>query len=189
MSQTIQPRRRNAGKPGELLLGCALLCLAAPPLVVAIVHSEDAENAALLAQGVVAQARITAHDERVEHYTGRRGRPKTRNHQFLIVDFDANAATPYARWQASGQLDPAPYPATVSHEIEVSEAYFATNPVGSSRPLVFVRGDLASADLVERLQFESSWTYHLWHYLILGPVFIAGLVMARMGWRKRFARG
>jgi hypothetical protein len=71
-------------------------------------------------------------------------------------------------------------------ELDVPEPYLATHPVGSARPVAFLRGDAASMELVEQLEYETSTSYFLRYYLAMAALAAAGLAMAVAGWKKRF---
>lgn len=176
------------GKPGELALACGVGFLFIGPVVLGILSQEDGELATLQSQGVVAQGTVTGHTDEVESYT-QRGKPRTRTNHYLDLTYDLNAATPYARWQASGVIAPSTYPATVTGRLDVGESGQAAHPVASSVPVVFVPGQSDSLLLVEELQQRTSWSYHLWHYLAVAATMILGLVLTIAGWRKRRLSG
>jgi len=178
----------NRGKPGELALACGLSCLFIGPLVLAIVQQQDGQLASLQQQGVVAAAAVTGHDQRQEQYDGRGGRPRIRTSYYLDLRYDLNAATPYQQWQANGQIASSQWLAQVSQQIDVGEAIQQAHPVGTTAPVVFVPGQSDSLMLVAEVQQRTSWTYHLWHYLAMGAVMLAGLWLTVTGWRQRFPR-
>lgn len=176
------------GKPGELPLACGIGLLFIGPVVLGILSQEDGELATLQSQGVVAQATVSGHTDEVENYT-QRGKPRTRTNHYLDLVYDLNAATPYTQWQASGELTPSAYPATVTGRLDVGEDGQEEHPVASSVPVVFVPGQGDSLMLVDEMQQRTSWTYHLWHYLAVGSIMILGVFLTITGWRKWFGRG
>lgn len=176
------------GKPGELELACGVGLLFIGPLVLAILSEEDGDLARMQSQGVVAQATVTGHEDEVEHYT-QRGKPRTRINHYLTLSYDLNAATSYQEWQASGELEASPYPATATTRIDVGESDQQAHPVASSVPVVFVPGQGDGPMLAGDLQHRTSWIYHLWHYLAVGACMALGAVLTISGWRKRRMSG
>jgi hypothetical protein len=183
-----QLRERRKGKPGELRLIIGLALMVVSPFVLAIVHGEGTEYDALKAQGVVAIAEISDHEQREESYTDRKGRSKSRTNHYLKVRYDLNAATGYTAWKASGKLAPSQYPVITTTELMVPQSYLATNAVGAKRPVVLMRGNSSKLELVEQLEYETSASYFLKYYLAMAALFGAGLVMTVVGWRRRFPR-
>lgn len=182
-----QLRERRKGKPGELWLAIGVSCMAISPFVLAIVHNEGAEYELLKAQGVVSQAQITGHEQREEDYAGRKGRTRTKTLHFIEVRYDAAASATYADWKGGGAVATNKYPARLTNKFEVSEPYLQTHPVGSQKPVVFLRGNADSMELVEQVNYESSFSYFLKYYLEMAALFAAGLAMMVFGWRKRRA--
>jgi hypothetical protein len=184
---TYQLPKRNRGKPGELMLIIGVLPVLIAPFVLAIVHSEGAEYDVLKAQGVVAEAEILAHKEREVYRSDRKGRDRSTTSHILEVRYDAMAATPYADWKKSGKILPSQYPALVTNEFEVPESYLATSPVGSKKPVALLRHNANTMRLTETVEYETSASYFMQYYLAMGALFLAGIAMMVVGWRKRKA--
>lgn len=182
-----QLRERRKGKPGELWLAIGIACMAISPFVLAIVHNEGAEYAQLKTQGVVAQARITGHEEREVDYSGRKGRNRTKTLHFVELRYDLNSATSYAQWKSSGKVTPSQYPVMATTKVEVPQGYLASHPVGQDRPVALLRGDSSSMELVEQVESETSLGYFLKYYLAMAALFAAGAAMTLVGWRQRKA--
>jgi hypothetical protein len=180
-------RERRKGKPGEFLLILGLLPVVIAPVVLAIVHGEAAEYNLLKADGVVAEAEILAHKEEEIYNTSQKGRDRSTTAHILEVRYDAMSATPYAQWKQTGKIVPAQYPALVNTEFEVASAYLATNAVGSKQPVVSIRNNPSTMRLVETVEYETSSANFLRYYLAMGALFVAGIAMMVVGWRKRKA--
>lgn len=182
-------RERRKGKPGELWLAIGVACMAIAPFVLAIVHNEGAEFDELKQQGVVSEAQILRHSQREKHYTDRKGRDKTSTVYSVEVRYDANAKTTFADWKTNGSVAPAKYPATLTHQFDISGSYVESHPAGTSKPVVFLPGNMSSMKLAEQVEAETSFSYFLKYYLAMAALFAAGAAMTVVGWRKRKAGG
>ena len=121
MTQAFVLPRRSRGKPGELPLAVGLVLMLAAPMVIAIVASQDRENAMLMDQGVVSPARVAGHSTREEGYVDRRGRPRVRTVHYAVLDYDPAAVLPYREWRRHGGGMAAGSLATGHAEIEEME--------------------------------------------------------------------
>jgi hypothetical protein len=184
-----QPTKKSQGKPAEWLLIIGLLLVLVPPIVLAIVHNEAAEYSQLKSQGVVAEAQVQAHKQREVYGSGRKGRDRSTTAHLLGVRLDAMAATSYTEWKATGALRASKYPALVTREFEVSQSDIASHPVGSKHPVLFLKNNSIRMELVSAVERETSLTYFLKYYLAMGALFLAGVAMTAVGWRKWKARG
>ena len=179
----------NKGKPGELQLAVGGALMVVAPAFLLFQGEADKANAQLQERGVVSAASVVSHAERVEHYTGRQGRPRTRTVQVMEVAFDFNAATPYAAWQADGVLQPTAYPALTTSQIDVSSEDIVALPVGAETFVVRLPDDYTTLQLVARLERETSLAYHARLLLGVAALFGVGLALVVVGWRKRRGDG
>lgn len=181
---SMEPTNKSQGKPGEWLLILGLLLLLVPPMVLAIVHSEATEYAQLMSQGVVAEAQVQAHKEHAVYGSGSKSRDRSTTSHLLEVRYDTMAATSYAEWKASGAFRASKHPAFVTRQFEVSRSEIANHPVGSKHPVIFLKNNSIPMELVSTVEREISLAYFLKYYLAMGALFLAGLVMMFVGWRK-----
>lgn len=184
-----QLRERRKGKSGDLSLVIGLASMAIAPFVLAIVQTESSDYEALKAHGVVSEAQIVDHERRENARADRKGRERSTTSHLLKVSYDLNSATSYADWKAGGTIAKGQYPVIATSEFEVPESYLETNPVGATKPVVMMRGDSSSLELVEQMEYETSVGYFLKYYAAMAVLFAAGLAMAIFGWRKRKVHG
>jgi hypothetical protein len=179
---------QKKGKPGELTLMLGLVCLVVAPFFLFMLNMNDEKYAALKTTGVVAEAMIKNKSVDTESYTTSKGRQKTRKVYRLDVEFDFNAPTRYVDWKASGSMAPSPNKAITSTILDVGSSYHDKLAVGAKTTVIRNPIDYKSLMLVDQLETETSFAYHLKWYLGMGALALAGLGMTVMGARKRFAR-
>lgn len=180
-----QLRERRKGKPGELMLWTGVLCLVLAPAFLVGLRIGDQQNATLASAGVVSEAVVKAKRERTETGTNRKGRTTTRTVYSVTVAYDFNAQTPYAAWQDGAAIAKPAYPAPTTGEIDVPQSYHDALQIGQTTTVVRDPTDYKSLTLTEKLAYEQSFAYHLPWYLGLAAVFLAGLALTVLGWRKR----
>lgn len=187
-TQTTAPvAAPKKGKPGELMLLLGALCLFVAPLLWFILAMTDLQYETYQSEGVVSQAVVKNKAVRSESYTDRKGRPKSRTIHSVTVEYDLNSMTKYSDWKVGGAIAKSPYPAITSADIDGPSSYYDQLNIGEKTTVVRVPADYKSLMLAERLQYETSWEYHLHWYLGLAAAFLAGMVLMVLGWRKRRA--
>jgi hypothetical protein len=181
-------RERRKGKPGELPLICGVVLMLAAPFALMLQQSDGEKQAALKAEGKVAEAIVKDKSVRSEGYTDSKGRQKSRDVHALNLQYDINAELPYAEWKAGKAFAKPQYPAVTSTSLDVGQSYYDALSAGAKTTVVRVPSDYKSMMLTEQLEYETSFAYLMWWYLGAGAAFLAGLAMAVTGWRKRFPR-
>lgn len=182
-----QLRERRKGKPGELMLWTGVVAMLLAPAFLVGLHIGDEQNAKLASEGVVSEAVVKAKGVRTETGTGRKGKTTYRTVHSVTVEFDFNAKTRYAEWKRGTAAVRGPLAAITTSSIDVPESYHDALAIGQKTTVVRLPTDYASLTLTDRLDHETSLAYHLQWYLGLGAVFLAGLALTVLGWRKRRA--
>jgi hypothetical protein len=181
-------RERRKGKPGELPLMIGIVLMIAAPFILVLQQANSEKLEALKSDGKVAEAIIKDKSVRSESYTDSKGRQKSRDVHTLNIQHDINAELTYADWSAGKPFAKPQYPAVATISIEVGEAYYDAQSVGRKTTVVRIPSDYKSMMLTEQLQYETSFAYNLWWYLGGAALFMAGLGLSVIGWRKRFPR-
>lgn len=184
--QRHQRPARKPAKPGDLQFWTGILCVLAAPFVLYAVLFVSEEHMALKSNGLVTEAVVKGKSVSQESYTDRRGRPKSRAVYNMRVAYDLNAPTRYAAWKATGLISPSQYPAITTSDMPAPQSYYDDLAIGDTTTVI---RDPATGTLLltEHLEYETSIEYYLKWYLGLGAVFMAGLILTLMGWRKKRA--
>lgn len=110
---------------GDFLIWLALMALGgmAVPLVMALAGQEDARVDALINEGMVSDATVTAVRQSQESYTDRKGRPHSRTVTTIDFTYNLIPKTSYADFTAAGDVLPPPEgtPAISSYSRDSSE--------------------------------------------------------------------
>lgn len=182
-------RERRKGKPGELWLVTGIVLMLAAPFALVIQQNDGDTLSALKAEGRVAEAMVKDKSVLSESYTDRKGRQKSRDLYTLSLQHDLNAELPYAEWKAGKPFARPQYPAMTSTSLDVGESYYDSLSAGTKTTVVRIPTDYKSMMLTEQLEYETSLAYRMWWYLGAAAVFLGGVAMMVLGWRKRKADG
>lgn len=180
-----QLRQRRKGKPGELMLWTGVVAMLLAPAFLVGMHVGDQQNARLVAEGVVSEAVVKDKRVRTESGTNRKGRPTSTTIHSITVAYDLNTKTRYSDWKVGVPIAKPAYPAPTSTEIDVPQSYHDALQIGQTTTVVRDPANYKSLTLTEKLAYEQSFAYHLLWHLGLAAVFLAGLALTVLGWRKR----
>jgi hypothetical protein len=166
---------------GDFLIWLALMALGgmAVPLVMALAGQEDARVEALIKEGMVSEAVVTAVRQSQESYTDRKGRPHSRTVTTIDFTYNLIPKTSYADFTAAGDVLPPPQgtPAISSYSRDSSEDEGEAVEAGDSIFVVVHPDDPGRPELVSYVRNHGNLINLL---LILLAVVGAGY----SGWRS-----